>query len=79
MASTPSKHITVFTLAASPIGDVVIVKTRVPLNATDGDYSMEVAAGERLLRSRYFTVHGSFLETDPAARLVNLDACTLIE
>jgi hypothetical protein len=75
----PRPTITIFTLAACPQGERVFVKTCVPLEATDGDFSMEVAAGERLLTSKCYTVFGSFLQSDPAACLVDLDACHLVE
>ena len=42
---SPAKHIMVWTLANCPHGEKVIVKTRVPLKATDDDFSMEIAAG----------------------------------
>lgn len=72
-------HIMVYTLAESPIGDVVLVKTRVLITADDDDYSMEIDSGERLLRSKFYTVYGSFLESQPAALLVDLDGCLLVE
>ena len=67
------------TIPAFAPGDTVIVKTRVPLVSTDGDLSMEIGAASFFLTSKCFTVYGSFLASDPAASLVNLEACTLIE
>ncbi|RMA56463.1 hypothetical protein C8C96_4880 [Acidovorax sp. 100] len=75
---SPAKHIMVWTLANCPHGEKVIVKTRVPLKATDDDFSMEIAAGERQLTSKGYTVYGSFLESDPASQLVDLEACQLV-
>ena len=76
---TATEMLEVFSLAQSPSGDTVIVKTRVPLVSTDGDFSMEIGAASFFLTSKCFTVYGSFLASDPAASLVNLEACTLIE
>ena len=76
---SPAKHIMVWTLANCPHGEKVIVKTRVPLKATDDDFSMEIAAGERQLTSKGYTVYGAFLESDPASQLVDLEACQLVD
>ena len=78
LQESPAKHIMVWTLANCPHGEIVIVKTRVPLKATDDDFSMELAAGERQLTSKGYTVYGSFLESDPASQLVDLEACQLV-
>ena len=78
LQESPAKHIMVWTLANCPHGDKVIVKTRVPLKATDDDFSMEIAAGERQLTSKGYTVYGSFLESDLASQLVDLEACQLV-
>jgi hypothetical protein len=69
----------VYTLSQSPIGEMDLVRSIVPIHATDGDFSNEVASAERRLTSLGYTCYGSFLETDPAAKLVNLDACRLIK
>ncbi|MBV7457696.1 hypothetical protein KW843_24710 [Acidovorax sp. sif1233] len=78
LQESPAKHIMVWTLTNCPHGEKVIVKTRVPLKATDDDFSMEIAAGERQLTSKGYTVYGSFLESDPASQLVDLEACQLV-
>ena len=78
-APADSEMLEVFSLAQSPIGDKVIVKTRVPLVSTDGDLSMEIGAAAYFLTSKGYTVYGSFLASDPAASLFNLAGCALIE
>ena len=74
-----TKTVTVFMLAISPVGDTVLVKGNVPvIPYNDGDFSVEVANAQKRLTGMGYTVHGSFLATDPAAQVVNLDACRLV-
>lgn len=77
----PSKQrsLMVYTLAKSPSGDTEIVRTLVPVHSTDDDLSIEVSSAERKLTGKGYTCFGSFLESDPAAKLVNLDACKLVK
>ena len=73
------KTLMVYTLSRSPSGDMDIVRTMVPLHSTDDDFSNEVATAEKKLTAMGFTCFGSFLDTDPAAKNVNLDACKLVK
>lgn len=74
-----TSKVTVYMLAISPVGETVLVKGRVPMTKNnDGDFSVEIANAEKKLTSLYYTVSGSFLATDPAARLVNLDECVQV-
>lgn len=73
------KTLMVYTLSKSPQGEMDLVRSLVPIHTTDDDFSNEVASAERRLTSLGYTCYGSFLETDPASKLVNLDACRLIK
>lgn len=70
--------ITVIMLATDMSGFNQLVKGLVKQLNTDGDFSVEIHNAEIKLRSLGYTVHGSFLETCPAARLVDLDKCVLV-
>lgn len=78
MPNTP-KTVMVYTLAKDPQGNTELVRCLTPRLSQDDDLSMEVATAERKLTGLSYTVLGSFLETDPAAKLVNLDACKLVK
>lgn len=70
---------TVYMLAISPVGETVLVKGTVPMTKkNDGDFSMEISNAEKKLTSLCYTVCGSFLATDPAAKLVNLAECVQV-
>lgn len=77
---TATEMLEVFSLAQSPSGDTVIGnQDSCPL----GIYRWRLEHGDRscklLSYIKCFAVYGSFLASDPAASLVNLEACTLIE
>lgn len=76
---TLPKSVMVYSLAVDHQGYTELVRCLVPRKSQDDDLSMDVATAERKLTATGYTVLGSFLETDPAAKLVNLDACKLVK
>jgi hypothetical protein len=71
--------LTVYVLAINPDGETVLVKGVVPITENnDGDFSVCIANAEKKLTSLCYTVCGSFLATDPAAKLVNLANCVQV-
>lgn len=66
----------VYMLAINPIGDTVLVKGVVPVDKNnEGDFSVEIEQASKKLTSLSYTVCGSFLATDPAAKLVKISDC----